>query len=163
MRARAESWQCEPLGWLAIKHTQCASAAAQEQRDSLSRRSSLSISSEISSDELAKAEAAQIRLRAANSLCRRESRTGGMADYRQPQHSNLKGYEPATRLHPLGYGGVLLYCSKAVQKQKAPRNLSNTRGKNPGNVLLSREFPVSSAPEGLTTVFGMGTGGTPPM
>ena len=36
-------------------------------------------------------------------------------------------------------------------------------GQNTGNDLLSREIPVSSALEGLTTVFGMGTGVPPPL
>ena len=46
-------------------------------------------------------------------------------------------------------------------KEKSPNNLLLLLGQKPGNVLLSREFPVSSAPRGLTTVFGMGTGVTP--
>ena len=36
-------------------------------------------------------------------------------------------------------------------------------GQNTGNDLLSREIPVSSALEGLTAVFGMGTGVPPPL
>lgn len=38
--------------------------------------------------------------------------------------------------------------------------LSHYGGYKSGNDLLSREIPVSSALKSLTTVFGMGTGGT---
>ena len=52
--------------------------------------------------------------------------------------------------------------------EKAPTadaiEASGTRKKNPGNVLLSHQatLAVPSALEGLTAVFGMGTGVTPP-
>ena len=46
--------------------------------------------------------------------------------------------------------------------KKALQTLSNLKGKKPGNDLLSREVPVSSALECLTTVFDKGTGMTTP-
>gem|GEM_PF-1061097 len=51
--------------------------------------------------------------------------------------------------------------SEAINtKKKTPIMLSHYRGYKSGNDLLSREIPVSSAFESLTTVFGMGTGVT---
>jgi hypothetical protein len=53
---------------------------------------------------------------------------------------------------PFRARALFLYSSKAK------------RIKKPGNFLLSHQAPlaVPSAPEGLTSVFGMGTGVTPP-
>jgi hypothetical protein len=49
----------------------------------------------------------------------------------------------------------------ALSKKKAPQSF-RIAGHKSGNDLLSREIPVSSALESLTTVFGMGTGVTSP-
>src|SRR5260221_9056972 len=56
---------------------------------------------------------------------------------------------------------------RAAQKQKPrplPAEARSHEEKNPGNVLLSHQatLTVPSALEGLTTVFGIGTGVTPP-
>ncbi len=57
----------------------------------------------------------------------------------------------------------------SADKEKAPtpEGIGASRGmrKNPGNVLLSHQvtLAVPSALEGLTAVFGMGTGVTPPL
>ena len=48
-----------------------------------------------------------------------------------------------------------------IEQKKAPQSF-RIAGHKSGNDLLSREIPVSSALESLTTVFGMGTGVTSP-
>lgn len=48
---------------------------------------------------------------------------------------------------------------RARSQKKAPQSF-RFAGHKSGNDLLSREIPVSSAFESLTTVFGMGTGVT---
>ena len=60
------------------------------------------------------------------------------------------------------YGRVRAGQKKAPTAE--PSRLSAAKTKNPGNVLLSHQvaLTVPSALEGLTAVFGMGTGVTPP-
>ena len=51
-----------------------------------------------------------------------------------------------------------------MEAKKCPsKSLRILKGKRPGDDLLSHRVVVSSALEGLTTVFGMGTGVTPPL
>ena len=90
--------------------------------------------------------------------------TSRMASARTPSRAGITRAGAA----PAGSGAVTPgnQDKGGPEKRRASAGLLARRGskKNPGNVLLSHQVPlaVPSALEGLTAVFGMGTGVAPP-
>ena len=69
-------------------------------------------------------------------------------------------FKAFTSFQVKNHAAIIKFCKK---KGQAPYiKMLVLQNKFPGSVLLSHKFAVPSAHEGLTSEFGMGSGGSPP-